>query len=89
MSVLKRKTRMVSFRLTEEEYNTLMQTCVANGARSVSDFTRERMCEALFRNAGLDGKPVEDKVEALRSQVRQLDNKVKRLARLAAAAGSD
>jgi hypothetical protein len=89
MSVLKRKTRMVSFRLTEEEYNTLMQTCVANGARSVSDFTRERMCEALFRNVGLDGQLVEDKVEALRSQVRQLDNKVKRLARMAAAAGSD
>jgi hypothetical protein len=89
VSVLKRKTHMVSFRLTEEEYNTLLQTCVANGARSVSDFTRDRMCEVMFQHAGPDGTPVEAKVEELRSQVRQLDNKVKRLARRASAAGAD
>ena len=89
MSVLRRKTRMVSFRLTEEEYNTLLETCVANGARSVSDFTRERMCEVLFRNVGPDGKPVEARVEELRSKVQQLDNKVKRLARMAAASGAN
>jgi hypothetical protein len=89
MSILKRKTRMVSFRLTEEEYNTLLETCVASGSRSVSDFTRERVCEVLFRTIGRDGKPVEARVEELRSKVQQLDSKVKRLARMAAAAGAD
>jgi outer membrane murein-binding lipoprotein Lpp len=86
MGVLKRKTHMVSFRLTEEEYSALVRTCVANGARSVSDFTRDRMCEVLFHDGGPNGKPVEAKVEELRSQVRQLNNKVKRLAQRAAGA---
>lgn len=89
MRVLRRKTRMVSFRVTEEEYNRLLETCVANGARSISDFTRERMCEVMLHNPRPNGKPVEAEIEELRSKIRQLDHKVKRLARMSAGAGAN
>jgi hypothetical protein len=82
MVVLKRKSRMVSFRLTEDEHDALLKTCVANGARSVSDFTRTWMCDILARNGRLGGEAVEAKVEQLRAWVQQLDGKIEYLARL-------
>ena len=45
MFVFKRKTRMVSFRLSEEEYQFLRAVSESKGARSVSDYARD----TLFR----------------------------------------
>lgn len=36
----KRKTRMVSFRLTLDDYRSLRGACEANGVRSVSELAR-------------------------------------------------
>jgi hypothetical protein len=43
MKILKPRSRMISVRLSEEEYATLLHLCSATGARSVSDFTRDAM----------------------------------------------
>ena len=43
MKILKPRSRMISVRLCEEEYATLLHLCFATGARSVSDFTRDAM----------------------------------------------
>ena len=43
MTVFKARSRMVSVRLSEDEYIALRELCSATGARSVSDLTRDAM----------------------------------------------
>lgn len=50
MGVLKRRTRLISFRLSDEEYEALLATTAAQGARSISDFSRSTLCQALKGN---------------------------------------
>lgn len=40
MSVLRPRTRIVNFRLSDEEFRTMGRVCEASGARSLSDFAR-------------------------------------------------
>lgn len=40
MPVYQPRTRLVNFRLSEEEYQVLRETCARSGARSVSDYAR-------------------------------------------------
>jgi hypothetical protein len=40
MPVYQPRTRLVNFRLSEEEYQVLRETCMRSGARSVSDYAR-------------------------------------------------
>lgn len=40
MPVYRPRTRLVNFRLSEEEYQSLRETCARSGARSVSDYAR-------------------------------------------------
>ena len=39
MSELKRKSRLVIFRVPEEDYTALTKWCLSSGARSVSEFS--------------------------------------------------
>jgi hypothetical protein len=77
MSVLKTRSRQVSFRLSEDEYQILCQFCVSMGARSISDVARSAVCDmiGLSRN-GNDG-PL-----ALDLRIRQLNQKIENLADL-------
>ena len=47
MVIFKRKTRMVTFRLSEEEYQFLRTVSESKGARSISDYARD----TLFRTS--------------------------------------
>jgi hypothetical protein len=40
MVVLKRRSRLVTFRVSPEEYEALTEACIAANARSVSEFSR-------------------------------------------------
>ena len=40
MPVPRPRTRLVNFRISEEEYETLRAACTRHGARSISDFAR-------------------------------------------------
>jgi hypothetical protein len=40
MVILKRRSRLVTFRVSAEEYEHLSNSCVASGARSISEFAR-------------------------------------------------
>ena len=40
MPVYRPRTRLVNFRLSEDEYQLLKTTCFRSGARSVSDYAR-------------------------------------------------
>lgn len=53
MSILKPRNRLVNFRLTEEEFVLLRDACMAQGARSISDFARS----AVLRQADRSSAP--------------------------------
>jgi hypothetical protein len=40
MTVLQKRSRPVTFRVSAEEYEALMKSCVESGARSLADFAR-------------------------------------------------
>jgi hypothetical protein len=78
MTVLKPRSRMISVRLSEDEYLALRRLCTATGARSVSDLTRDAM------RALANGPNREDVVgsylEEVRAQISNLNRKVEELA---------
>ena len=75
--LIKRRTKMVSIRLLDDEYQQLKQLCVANGARSVSDLAREAMFRMLSRPSP-DGmsQNLEDRVRKLDQTVATLGEKM-------------
>lgn len=72
MVVLKKRSRLVSFRVSEDEYQKLYNVCLAVGARSVSDVARQ----AVGRLIGFNGDYGED---LLAQQMRNLDRVVGQL----------
>ena len=85
MAVLKRRSRIVSVRLSEPEYQELVSCCLSRGARSVSDLAREAM-QGLLAGGDHDGNGNGNglgiEVEKLHGRMEQLDHELKRLASL-------
>lgn len=89
MPVYHPRTRLVNFRLSEEEYLLLKETCARSGARSVSDYARSTvLAQPVLSPPGLPGTDtgmppdcserwgrLEDLVLQLASQMNQLVNK--------------
>jgi hypothetical protein len=87
MAVLKRRSKIVSVRLSEQEYQELLSCCLSRGTRSLSDLAREAMQGLLAsRNGNGNGRGSGDglgvEVEKLHGRMEQLDHELKRLARL-------
>jgi uncharacterized protein (DUF1778 family) len=82
MPVLKRRSRIVSFRLSQEEYDALKDTCVAQGARSISDFARSAACRLARNGNGFQDEALQAAVLTLQGRVEELDRELKRLAHL-------
>jgi hypothetical protein len=80
MGVLKRRSRIVSFRLSQEEYEAMKEQCISHGARSISDYARTSAC----RSPGNGDDHRNDMetaltIHSLRERVEELDNKVRQL----------
>jgi hypothetical protein len=78
MVVFKRKTRMVSFRLSEEEYQFLCAVSKSKGARSVSDYARG----TLFRISQAARRPpaeIQARVDKLAGDLESLNREVQSL----------
>jgi hypothetical protein len=80
MSVLKRRSRMISFRVSEDEYTGLKNLCVNEGARSVSDMARDAV-QRLIAKRSWPNNQLETVVQVLQGRVEALDVEVKRLGR--------
>ena len=78
MSVLKRRSRMISFRVSEDEYAGLKNLCVDKGARSVSDMARDAV-HRLIANYSWPNNQLETVVQVLQVRIEALDTEVKRL----------
>jgi hypothetical protein len=81
MAVTKPRNRLVNFRVSEEEFNSLREACETGGARSISDFARS----AVLTNQC--GKPETDEVLRLRlalieEKMGEVDAKLMLIARM-------
>lgn len=77
MTVMKPRSRMISVRLSEEEYSSLIHLCSLTGARSVSDMTRDAMRTVLRgvnREDSLGGN-----LDEFRADMKSLEKKVEQL----------
>lgn len=77
-----RKTRMVSFRLSDDEYCGLKSLCEAQGARSISDLARAALQNLLTGGNCVADAAVRSRLDALDGRITLLDLAVERLAQL-------
>jgi hypothetical protein len=77
MTVLKPRSRMISVRLSEEEYVALRRVCFLTGARSVSELTREAM-RAVLKDLNRED-PFGQHLEEFRAGMKSLEKKVEQL----------
>ncbi len=66
MAIYSPRTRLVNFRLSEDEYQTLKDAAIRQGARSISDFARAAILTSV-------GNP---KAENGQTDLSNLDRKV-------------
>ncbi len=88
MPVYRPRTRLVNFRVNEEEYAAVVAACSQNGARSVSDFARL----AVMRQAGVDERQTTSmqwRLSALGHKMSELECRVLQLLRLLEATEKD
>ena len=92
MTLLDRRSKMVSFRLSPREYQRLQSACAQYGVRSVSELARSAMEHIISSTAGPaeGGLRWHDEVRDLREQVKTLSSELNRLAaKVATAAAGD
>lgn len=77
MPVQKPRSRIISIRLSDEEYNDLRRLCMASGARSVSDLARYAMRKILRGNPKNDG--ITQHFAELRDQMSTMSSKIEQL----------
>jgi hypothetical protein len=76
MSILRRRSRQVAFRLSEDEYTRLRNFCVAVGARSVSDIARTAVFQLTDSGEEEAGVPMGPQMRLLDRRVRELSRKL-------------
>ena len=78
MTVLRRRNRMISVRLSEEEYSALMRLRSMIGARSISDLARDAM-RVFLNSVAHEDRQVDPSAE-FRAQIVLLNQKIENLA---------
>ena len=81
MPNLHQRNRIVVFRLTEEEYNSLKSACIASGRRNLSDFTRTELMSLVLtdsRSSAMERKFVEidQKLDEVYSYVKRASGRI-------------
>src|SRR5438105_12550914 len=72
MPVLKNRNRLVTFRLSAEEFAALHAVCIAEGARSMSEFARQAILQRATVVQGKHTLLAED-LTTLGWKIRELD----------------
>ena len=77
MPVFKPRDRIVIFRLTQEEYDSLIAVCHKRGSRNLTDFTRSEVLASIARELHPQGRSetgseIDEKLENLQSQVQYI-----------------
>ena len=74
-----RKNKIISLRLSEEEYESLKLVYASRGVRSLSEFARDAMHRVVGEPA--NGPSLQDHVHLLAGKVAVLEGEVSRLSR--------
>lgn len=82
MAVFKPRTRIVSFRLSEEEYEDLKTVCMTHGARSISDFARFATRQWVSGEGKTPDEVLQQMLRQLNGKVKRIDGELKRLAQM-------
>jgi len=78
-----RKNRIISLRLSEEEYESLKSIYESRGVRSLSEFARDAMHRVVCQGP-TNGADLHDRVDVLNGKVALLEGEVSRLSRVVA-----
>jgi len=81
--IAKPRTRVVVFRVSQDEFGRLRDACALRGARTLSDFTRSELLDHLETEARDDrlGKffrEIEHRMTALQSEVANLTSRMEK-----------
>jgi hypothetical protein len=85
MAIERKRSRLVSFRLSEQEYQILHNSTLNGGARSISDFARRALLEGPGRGTPAEGSPASgvtmknDTLEQLVTTMSELNRVISRL----------
>jgi hypothetical protein len=81
VSILKPRTRIVYFRVSEEDFLRLTDLCPRHGARSISELVRSAVQEMLHETPSPadDGRAVVERLEALDKTISEMNRNLKRL----------
>ncbi len=79
MTLFNKRSKMVSIRLSDEEFRRLREVCEATGARSISDLAREAMHRLVDMPHG-GHAPMESRLEQLDQKVSNLQARLDKLA---------
>ena len=72
MPILKRRDRIVVFRLSQDEYEGLKAACAERGAASISSFARAELLTSLDR----------DRLSGVSRQLTQLESSMQRITQI-------
>lgn len=72
MNANRRRDRTMVFRLSQDEYESLLQATSQNGGRSVSEFIRTAVLSSI--EGGLDAKTATNRLRELEQRVRRLES---------------
>jgi Arc/MetJ-type ribon-helix-helix transcriptional regulator len=78
-AVFKCKTRMVSFRLSEEEFQSFRSVCISEGFGSFSELIRAAVQELIANRRGCSTEALRAAMERLHTRMEEVGRDVKRL----------
>jgi hypothetical protein len=79
MTVIRRRDRLVYFRISDDEFEQILKACESKGARSVSDLARSAVQE-FIKPAGSDAeKHIVDDLKNLRQLINEMQQSIQQL----------
>jgi hypothetical protein len=79
LPVYRPRTRLVNFRLSEEEYQQLKETCARSGARSVSDYARSSVLSGAAQAGVLAAEFPSSRMDRIESLLERIDSRLENL----------
>ena len=74
MTLINKRTRMVSIRLSDDEFRKLHEVCATTGARSISDLARDAMHRLMKDGDCANGDGICERLQTLDERVSRLES---------------
>ncbi len=78
MVVLKRKNRVLTLRLSDEDYRVLQQASLKDGARSLSDYARDSLFRESRRHIPVPGE-LQSRMDEFALELNSLNHALRQL----------